>query len=221
MKQIVWISIVACLLSTPASARIWNITPDGNGDAPHIQAGIDSTAQADTVLVAPGTYNEAINFNGKDITVGSFFLTTQDTSYISLTVIDAAGINRSVARFRNGESRLALLCGLTLMNGSGTLHYFNYGGGIYCQFASPTLSHLIVKNNSAYDYGGGIACCYESSPIIDHVTIENNHTFGLGGGIVCELADSVVIRNSIIRGNTASTGTGISVYGIDVSIVSG
>ncbi len=40
----------------PAAARTWQVAVDASGDAPTIQAGIDSAAVGDTVLVGPGTY---------------------------------------------------------------------------------------------------------------------------------------------------------------------
>ena len=52
MRRVVWTLGLVCLTATFASARTWYILPDGTGDAPTIQAGIDSAAIADTVLVA-------------------------------------------------------------------------------------------------------------------------------------------------------------------------
>ncbi|MDP6821629.1 MAG: fibronectin type III domain-containing protein, partial [Candidatus Marinimicrobia bacterium] len=63
---------------------------DGSEENPFasIQTAIDSSSNSDTVLVQAGTYTENINFNGKNIVVGSNMLVTSDTSYISSTIID-------------------------------------------------------------------------------------------------------------------------------------
>ena len=55
-----------------------------------------------------GTYVENINFNSKNIVVGSRFLTTGDTSYISQTVIDGDR-SGSVVSFSDGEDSTAIL----------------------------------------------------------------------------------------------------------------
>ena len=46
------------------------------GQYSSIQKAIDASSNSDTVLVSPGTYTENINFNGKNIVVGSLFMTT-------------------------------------------------------------------------------------------------------------------------------------------------
>ena len=173
-----------------------------------IQAGIDAASDGNTVLVQPGTYYENINYNGngKNITVGSLFLTTQDTSYISQTVIDGDS-SGSVVTFENEEDSNSVLNGFTLKNGSGTYAdpdsngYYDYiGGGIYCVNSSPSLENVTIKGNSAHK-GGGIYC-YNSSPSLKNVTITGNCASD-GGGIYC-YESSPSLENVNIKGNSAT-----------------
>ncbi len=79
------------------------------------------------MLVQPGTYVEnSIDYNGKFITVASLFLTTQDTTYISSTIINGNN-SGSVFRFESGEDSTSILTGFTITNGHAL-----YGGGIFC-----------------------------------------------------------------------------------------
>jgi Periplasmic copper-binding protein (NosD) len=54
---VVLLTLVHVVHVSPATARTWYILPDGTGDAATIQAGVDSAAAGDIVLVAPGTYS--------------------------------------------------------------------------------------------------------------------------------------------------------------------
>ena len=80
------IIIVFILIFIQLSAAIINI-PD---DFDSIQAGIENSADGDTILVAPGTYLENINFKGKEILLSSHFLYNEDISYIDQTIIDGS-----------------------------------------------------------------------------------------------------------------------------------
>jgi hypothetical protein len=81
-----------------ASATIINVPADSST----IQGGINGSSNGDTVLVQPGTYVENINFNGHNIVLGSLFLTTGDTIYISTTIIDGDSAG-TVVTFESGE----------------------------------------------------------------------------------------------------------------------
>src|SRR5207247_6452439 len=78
-------------------------------DAPTIQQAINGAVNGDVVVVSPGTYFERINFSGKAITVTSE--AGPDT-----TTIDGSGLG-SVVTFTSGETRSAVLSGLTVRLG--------------------------------------------------------------------------------------------------------
>jgi hypothetical protein len=191
--------IVAVLsLSGTAGAKIWHVHPDSAISS--IQAGIDSSSHGDTVLVYPETYYENTNFNGKNIVLGSLFLMTGGTSYISSTIIDADS-SGTVVTFENGEDSTAVLTGFTIQYGNAQV-----GGGIYCLLSSPSLTNVTISGNTAHElwggYGGGIYCG-GSSPSLENVTIEGN-TAGYGSGIFCSANSNPSLSNVIISGNSAS-----------------
>ncbi len=206
---IIFISFIVVL---NLSATIINVP----ADQPTIQAGINTSVDADTVLVQPGTYVENINYNGKNITVASLFLTTQDTSYISATVIDGDQ-EGSVVIIRYVDNS-TVLCGFTITNGesqalSGTS---GRGGGIYMKYSNPILQNIIIKGNSARFDGGGIFC-KESCPYLKDVVIIENTTGYSGGGIYCHDNSIINLENVTISRNIAIKSTGGGIYCYDNS----
>ncbi len=163
MKQVIpYTLLLTAIIRLPAFATIINI-PD---DYPTIQEGIDSSTDGDTVLVQPGTYVENINFNGHNITLGSLFLTTRDTTYISQTAIDGDS-SGSVVTFEAGEDSSTILTGFTIQNG-----FSEGGGGIYCENSNPIINKNRIVGNIGC-WGGGIACQSSNPIIMDNYIYEN------------------------------------------------
>lgn len=90
-------------------------------DQPSIQAGINAAVNGDTVLVAPGTYVEIIDFLGKAITVKS-------SHGAETTVIDGDE-DYSVVSFYSLEGPDSVLEGFTITNG-----YSVIGGDLQQKF---------------------------------------------------------------------------------------
>ena len=184
-------------------------------EQPTIQSGIDASVDGDTVLVQPGTYFENINFNGHNITLGSLFIMTGDTSYITQTIIDG-NENSSVIAFESEENLLAIFCGFTITNGSGFEvdlyvdgHFIMVGGGLYIYNSTPTINYVHVLDNHA-ERGGGIYL-NSANPEFSNMKITNNYS-SLGGGITC-INSSPVIYQSMIANNGVLNGNCCDSYG--------
>jgi len=186
-----------------------------------IQEGIIAATDGDTVLVQPGIYVENINYNGKNITVASLFLTTQDTSYISQTIIDG-NQNGSVVTFENEEDSLSILNGFKITNG-----FALSGGGIYIKYSSPKIvSCLITENSSRNDSlfsnsGGGGLHNFKGDPTILRCFFSKNSVFGVndgGGGIYNYFGSpkikycSFIDNSAECEGGGGGRGGGISNY---------
>jgi predicted outer membrane repeat protein len=199
-------------------------------DVPTIQGAIDSAPNGALIKIYPGVYFENIDYIGKNITVSSLLLVTQDTSYISQTIIDGSGIG-SVVSFHSNETSDAKLRGLTIRNGGGST-----GGGIQIINSSPTIQSCQIVNNSA-GQGGGIFVSGGSPTIhnnkirsnietqgdqnaggifitnggggeITNNKIVNNSGLGLGSGIEAYVPSDLLIKNNIISGNSSSGSSG-------------
>ena len=180
-------------------------------DVSTIQAAIGTASPGDTVLVAPGTYHESIDFLGKDITVAS-------EQGAAATIIDAGGLH-PVVRFHSHETRAAVLRGFSLRNGNPALDDYPDGGGVQILYASPTVEYNDVSDSSACD-GNGIDVAF-SSALVRHNHVHDNHQNGCDGGTVgggieigghghAEVSDNVVENN---RTDMAGGGIGMNAAG--------
>jgi hypothetical protein len=215
-------------LAGVCGAAIINI-PD---DYQTIQAGIDSSENGDTVLVAPGEYRE-VDFNYHGVTLASLALTTGDDAYIDSTIInadrngvavripDAGGVNAVIYGFTvtGGDNLFGYGAGLIIAD-SGTvakklLFYDNNagsGGGVAIYGMGATLTDATFYLNSARNSGGAVYV-NGRNVVLDRLTIRDNSA-SYGGGI-CQSGQGVLrITNSAIASNNSSTlGAGIVVFG--------
>ncbi len=197
MRVALLILLVLLLLwFSTALARTWRISPDGTGEAPTIQAGIDSAAMADTVLLVDGTYtgegNRNITFRGKAITVLS------ESGDPGFCIIDCEYEARGFL-FDSGETSESVLDGLTITHGIYICETVadSGGGGIWCIASSPTIRNAVVSNCSAEPSGGGMWCGAGSRPSLVEVVFEDNNPGGIYSvGSSPDLTDVTIQRNS-------------------------
>jgi predicted outer membrane repeat protein len=173
-------------------------------EQPTIQAAINAAQPGDTVLIAPGTYFENINFAGKAITVTS-------EQGPAATIIDGGSLG-PVATFATSENTQSVLSGVTLQHGQGTFAAGYGGGGIHIANASPTISGNVITNNTAGSFGGGIYV-QSGSPVIKKNTIANNGQIpgwsgGIGGGIYISGTGTAQVTGNTISNNQQAQGSG-------------
>lgn len=181
-------------------------------DQPTIQAAISAAQPGDTVLVAPGTYIENLDFQGKAITV-----TSSDGP--SVTIVDG-GAAGPVVTFDTNEGANSVLSGFTLQNGVPSQIFpvtGTQGGGVLILNASPTITNNVITGNHAI-CGIGIES-RGGSAVIRGNTITNNSQAGGtggcgGGGIEVTNGSPQIIGNTITSNSLPGGGFG---GGINVS----
>ena len=184
---------VVCLQAANAQTTIH--VPN---DQATIQSAITAAQPGDTVLVAPGTYLENLDFQGKAITVTS-------SDGVAVTIVDGNGAG-PVVSFKSGEGAGSVLSGLTLRNGvpSNTFPFLD-GAGVVILNSSPTIAgNVITGNHGICGIGIGIK---GGSAVIRANTITGNTQAGGdggcgGGGIEVEGDFSHPVATPLITGNT-------------------
>jgi hypothetical protein len=162
-----------------------------------IQSGINAANNGDTVLVAPGTYNENINFNGKAITVTS-------SGGAAVTIIDGGSIAPAVT-FTSGEGSTSVISGFTIQHGGS---YTGKPGGVYLYNSNPTILNNTITLSNCW----GINSQY-SAPLIQNNTISATQSpssgCGFGGGAaiivwggIGGLYNTAGVNSGVITDNT-------------------
>jgi len=206
MSVIVFIVLAFSVETAAWASQI--VVPDTGSGIYTVQDGITAAVDGDEVVVEAGTYDGAINFSGKAITVRS--ATGPDVTFLE------SSTGFSLVVFDGGEGNGSVLRGFTIQS-AGEHH----GSGIKIIAASPVIEENIITENVAMLEGGGIRV-QGGSPIIRNNTIRENKLTGYspggisyrGAGIYLSSSGTAEIMNNVIQGNGyLSCGVGFCMHG--------
>ncbi len=132
---------------------------------------------------------------------------------IHTTTVDGGGQGSVIYNKYSAASPLpssAILDGFVITGGNA-----QNGGGIYNEYASPTLTNLHIRNNNA-EYGGGLYNA-NSSPDIRDVKITGNTASIRGGGMYNSQSDFTFL-NAELKDNSVS-GSGGGMHNVRSTVV--
>jgi predicted outer membrane repeat protein len=193
--------VIGCLLCSvllplgTAHARTWLIELDGTGDAPTIQAGIDSAAVGDSVILEGGTwYVHDIN-----VKAGIYFAGVGGNA--DFVTLSADGLERCI--MCDGLSIPTTIKGITFREGDA-----DGGGAIYIYESSVTVADCRFEANVGARVGGAILASH-SSVDLQRCTFSGNTCYGMGGAVAGGLGNTTV-TDCVFIGNSAETGGAVS-----------
>jgi hypothetical protein len=220
-------------ISATFSSTIHNLTKDTYYNT--IQAALDDADTNNTIEVSDGTYDESITFpSGKKIIL-------QSVNGPSSTIIRGNDDSRTV--YLNSSLEGTTLKGFTVTHADGLtgkgMYIYNcanliinnctisnnyapddFGGGIFNNGGTITITKTTIYSNTAYGNGGGI--CNYGPLTITGSTISNNSTtaYNHTGGGIHNYNGTLTIIDSIVSGNSTNhTGGGIyNCYGGTITI---
>ena len=210
MERLISATVVFVLVFTSVSlARIWYVTPEGTGDVPTIQAGVDSVAPGDTVLLADGIYTGTGNY---DIVVPNKpILLMSETGNPANCIIDCQGyLDNNRRAFKLGTSYSSrTIRSITIRNGIKWP-----GGAVYCE-GSLTMRDCVFESNTSSWGGGAVAFSTYGwwTKLVKCTFTSNEATSSYGGGVLIDGIDFyVTIDSCAFHLNEADRGGAICCY---------
>jgi hypothetical protein len=215
MRCIFHIVCILLAFTSIAAARTWYVP----SEAATIQAGIDSSAVGDTVVVACGTYHEY------DIVMKSGIVLTSETGIADCVVIDAQGLGRGLICQDIDETTEVI--GITIFRGSSMPSGIpDRGAGVLCENASMGFINCTFRLNTAFSEAAGMFVDWHSSINLTGCVFEQNTTQdGAGAGLYCQKAMRIFgcqfVDNHADSGAGAALFTGTSTVEVTGCLFSG
>jgi parallel beta-helix repeat protein len=202
---------------------------------PTIQEGIDFSVNGDTVLVAPGTFAEHINFNGRRILLKSeqgpevttiakladgFDLVTFGLGCDTTSIIDGFTIENSNSSqcINIGQHSGATIRGNRIRNSSG-LAILSYSRAIIANNAISTCAYGIKCIQSSYSQISGNMLSGCSSPLqlesCTNLNVSSNSLIGNSGGMTLNGANNSIVFNNSLTNNEG----GMALYGASSKVI--
>jgi len=208
-KSLRAISLVACLaplLTVPARASDFFVSPSGNQKAPfatwadaatNIQDAVDAAAAGDVVWVTNGVYSSGGKVMAGDLTnrvVLDKALTVQSVNGPAMTIIRGdkpqGPLGIRCAWLTNG----AVLKGFTLQDGAsrslGDSATLQSGGGAWCASSNAVVAYCIIRSNTASAGAGA----YQGT--LNNCAFTGNSAFSGAAAYNAMLNNSTVCSNS-------------------------
>lgn len=203
--------VIVLGLACTCLGRTWYVQPDGTGDAPNIQAAVDSAHTGDSIVLSDGVFSGSGN---RDVVVEKSLSFTSESGDPADCIIDCQGTSAERHRAFVGDATYLMFEGLTIkngyhseagamdlatnMDGEITVHrcrfvnnHAGYGGAIRCMllgYDAYIISECVFERNVAEYYGGGLFLERHLNPdglcrITDCTFLDN---FGYYGAAVAE-----------------------------------
>lgn len=197
-------ALVLLCFPSSAFAATYYVAQDGTGDFETISDAIDAADDGDRIEVSAGTYEEAIDFGGKDLEIVGV-----DGS--ASTILDGGGALGAVTFF-SGETSEALLQGFTVHNDTYR--------GLMIKDSSPTLVDLVIEDMSLSSLNGGGAFIQNGTPTFTSCVFQDNAASS-GGHVYLQMGRVTFTDTTFTGGSASNQGGAIYVDSGSVIVENG